>query len=132
MLLSLSINNYALISKLDIDFHEGFSIITGETGAGKSILLGALSMILGQRADSNILKEKSKKCIIEGSFNIGSYNLQQFFKDNDLDYEEITILRREINTGGKSRAFINDTPVKLNILKRLVLVWLIFIHNIRI
>ncbi len=117
MLNHLSIENYALIDKLDIDFSEGLSVITGETGAGKSILIGALSLILGKRADTQVLLNKSKKCIVEGSFNIKNYGLDDFFKKYELDYENITILRREINKNGKSRAFINDTPVNLNLLK---------------
>ncbi len=117
MLNHLSIENYALIEKLDIDFSEGLSVITGETGAGKSILIGALSLILGKRADMHVLLNKSKKCIVEGSFNIINYGLDIFFKKYELDYENITILRREINKNGKSRAFINDTPVNLNLLK---------------
>ena len=119
MLLSLSINNYALISQLDIKFDKGFSIITGETGAGKSILLGAMSLILVQRADASILKNKQKKCFVEGSFHIEDYGLQNFFQKNDLDYDNVSVIRREININGKSRAFINDTPVNLNILKEL-------------
>ena len=119
MLIHLSIENYALIEKLDIDFSEGLSVITGETGAGKSILIGALSLILGKRADTHVLLNKSKKCIVEGSFNIKNYGLDNIFKKYKLDYENITILRREINKNGKSRAFINDTPVNLNLLKEL-------------
>jgi DNA repair protein RecN (Recombination protein N) len=119
MLLKLSIKNYILIHDLEIDFTEGFSVITGETGAGKSILLGALSSILGQRADSDILLDKSKKCIIEGLFAIKGYNLEGFFNSHELDYEDSIILRREINQAGKSRAFINDTPVHLALLKDL-------------
>ncbi|MFZ4522931.1 MAG: DNA repair protein RecN [Bacteroidales bacterium] len=119
MLLKLSIKNYILIHDLEIDFSEGFSVITGETGAGKSILLGALGMILGQRADSGILLDKSGKCIIEGHFMINGYQLEAFFQHNELDFEETIILRREINQNGKSRAFINDTPVNLVLLKEL-------------
>ncbi len=119
MLLKLSIKNYILIHDLEIDFSEGFSVITGETGAGKSILLGALSLILGQRADSGILLNKENKCIIEGLFMIRDYNLESFFKVHELDYDGSVILRREINQNGKSRAFINDTPVTLNLLKEL-------------
>lgn len=119
MLQSLSIQNYALIEELNIYFNTGFSIITGETGAGKSILLGAISLILGQRADTSILKNKDKKCIIEGVFDISDYNLKDFFNDNDLDFDNLTIFRREINPNGKSRAFINDTPVNVSILKNL-------------
>lgn len=117
MLLKLSIKNYILIHDLEIDFSDGFSVITGETGAGKSILLGALSLTLGQRADSGVLLDKSRKCILEGMFMIKGYGLESFFTSQELDYEDTMILRREINQGGKSRAFINDTPVNLNILK---------------
>ncbi len=119
MIQSLSINNFALIEKLHIDFSSGFSIITGETGAGKSILLGALGMVLGKRADLTSLKNKDEKCIIEAHFHISNYNLRHFFESNDLDYEEITILRREVLPSGKSRAFINDTPVNLQELQEL-------------
>ncbi len=116
MLKSLSIINYALIENLEIEFDDGFSVITGETGAGKSIILGALALILGRRADPNVLKDKSKKCIIEGVFDNGDLSFQDFFTDNDLDYEDQTIIRREILPSGKSRAFINDTPVNLGLL----------------
>lgn len=119
MLRTLSIQNYILIESLVIDFKKGFSTITGETGAGKSILLGALFLILGRRAEIITLKDKSKKCIVEGHFNIPAYNLKGFFSQYDLDYEDMTILRREVLPSGKSRAFINDTPVNLNILKEL-------------
>ena len=116
MIQSLSIENYAIINSLEIDFSRGLSIITGETGAGKSILLGALSLILGKRADTSILKDKTRKCIVEGTFDIRDYGFQDFFVENDIDYEDYTILRREISPNGKSRAFINDTPVNLNLL----------------
>lgn len=119
MLLKLSVQNYALIKDLDLDFEEGLTIITGETGAGKSILLGALSLILGSRADANVLLDKTRKCIVEGIFNIESYDLLSFFASNGLDYEQMAVLRREINPAGKSRAFINDTPVTINTLKDL-------------
>ncbi|MCP4551486.1 MAG: DNA repair protein RecN [Bacteroidetes bacterium] len=119
MLKNLLIENYALIEKLDIGFSKGFSVITGETGAGKSIMFGALSLILGTRADSQVLKDKLKKCIIEGSFEISSYQLENFFEHHELDYEHECMLRREISPAGKSRAFINDTPVNLTILKAL-------------
>lgn len=119
MLSHLSIENYALIQKLEIGFTKGFSVITGETGTGKSIILGALALILGKRADTQVLFEKSKKCIIEGSFLIKNYGLKNFFEENDLDYDEVTILRREINKQGRTRAFINDTPVNLVLLKEL-------------
>ncbi len=119
MLLKLSINNYTLISAAEIGFRSGFTVVTGETGAGKSIMLGALSLILGKRADPSVLMDKGKKCIVEGAFDISRLNLNSFFEENDLDYESITILRREINPAGKSRAFVNDTPVNLNLLKTL-------------
>jgi len=119
MLVHLSVENYALIQKLEINFSNGFSVITGETGAGKSILIGALSLILGQRADTTVLNDKSKKCIVEGTFNIGDYSLDTFFKEHDLDFDKHTILRREINPQGRSRAFVNDSPVTLQVLKRL-------------
>ncbi len=119
MLKKLQIQNYILIEELDIEFSEGLTIITGETGAGKSILLGALALILGQRADVGSLLNKKKKCIIEGIFDIHNYRLKDFFKNNELDYEETTCLRREITPEGKSRAFINDTPVNLNVLREL-------------
>ncbi len=117
MLKSLLIENYALIEKLDISFDEGLTIITGETGAGKSILLGALGLILGQRADTKVLYNPQKKCIIEGVFSIDQLNIEELFTENELDYESPAIFRREINPQGKSRAFINDTPVTLNIMK---------------
>ncbi len=128
MITSLSIENFALIEKLSIDFSSGFSTITGETGAGKSILLGALGLILGKRADLTSLKNKNEKCIIEAHFQISNYNLHSFFSSNDLDYEEETIIRREILPSGKSRAFINDTPVNLQELQDLSL-FLIDIHS---
>ena len=128
MLTSLSINNFALIDKLAIDFSDGFSIITGETGAGKSILLGALGLVLGKRADLTSLKNKDEKCVIEAHFQISKYNLQAIFEANDLDYEEETIIRREILPSGKSRAFINDSPVNLQELQDLSLS-LIDIHS---
>lgn len=128
MLQSLKINNYALINELEIDFNKGLNIITGETGAGKSILMGALSLILGQRADTSVLKEKVKKCIVEAVFFIKPYQLKNFFIENELDYEETTIIRREIADNGKSRAFINDTPVNLMVLKDLSS-YLVDIHS---
>jgi len=108
-----------LIQELEMEFSSGFSVITGETGAGKSILLGALALILGQRAETTVLLDKSRKCIVEGQFSIKGYNLEHFFHINDLDFEEYTFLRREITQNGKSRAFINDTPVNLSLLKDL-------------
>jgi len=119
MLKHLSIKNYILINELEMDLNTGFTVITGETGAGKSILVGALSMILGKRADTAVLLDKDKKCIIEGVFSVKTYGLEGFFENNDLDHEEQVVLRREINNQGKSRAFINDTPVKLPVLKLL-------------
>lgn len=119
MLQKLSISNYALIDNLEISFDSGLNILTGETGAGKSIILGALSLILGQRAESRYFFNQQKKCVIEGSFKIGEFHLKSFFEDNDLDYEAETVLRREISADGKSRAFVNDTPVNLTSLKLL-------------
>ncbi|WP_348797215.1 DNA repair protein RecN [Flavobacterium adhaerens] len=128
MITSLAIKNYALIEKLTIDFSKGFSIITGETGAGKSIILGALGLALGKRADLTSLKNKEEKCVIEAHFEISKYNLTPFFEENDLDYEHDTIIRREILPSGKSRAFINDSPVNLQELQELGL-HLIDIHS---
>lgn len=119
MLTSLSIKNYALIDNLDVNFNNGLTIITGETGAGKSILLGGLSLILGKRADLNSIKDTSKKCVIEAIFDVTNYNLKELFLSEDLDYEQQTIIRREILASGKSRAFINDSPVNLDSLKLL-------------
>ncbi|NBL64279.1 DNA repair protein RecN [Flavobacterium sp. NST-5] len=119
MLTSLSIKNFALIEKLEINFSENFSIITGETGAGKSILLGALGLVLGKRADLGSLKNKEEKCVVEAQFDIAAYNLQTFFIDNDLDFEPQTVIRREILPSGKSRAFVNDSPVNLQQLQEL-------------
>jgi DNA repair protein RecN (Recombination protein N) len=119
MLQHLSVQNYALIDQLEIDFSGGLTIITGETGAGKSILLGALGLIAGNRSDAQALQDKTKKCVIEATFNIKEYALNSFFDFQELDYEEITTIRREINPEGKSRAFINDTPVTLSQLKEL-------------
>jgi DNA repair protein RecN (Recombination protein N) len=119
MLIKLYVQNYALIKNLDVELEDGLTIITGETGAGKSILLGALSLILGNRADSSVLLEKNEKCVVEGTFRIVEYDLTEFFASNELDYEPVTNLRREINPAGKSRAFINDTPVTINLLREL-------------
>jgi len=124
----LGIKNFALIEDISLEFTDHFSIITGETGAGKSIILGALSLLLGKRADLNSIKDSEKKCIIEGHFSIGSFNLSSLFEALDLDYEEHTIIRREILPSGKSRAFVNDTPVKLSNLSELG-VHLIDIHS---
>ncbi len=117
MLKSLTIKNYALIDDLQVDFTNGLTIITGETGAGKSILLGGLSLVLGKRADLSSIKDTSKKCVIEATFDVANYNLKPLFKSEDLDYEPLTIMRREILPSGKSRAFINDTPVNLDSLQ---------------
>ena len=119
MLQRLSISNYALIDNLDISFAKDLNILTGETGAGKSIILGALSLILGQRAESKYFFNQEKKCVIEGTFLIKDYDLKSFFEENDLDEEQETVLRREISADGKTRSFINDTPVNLNTLKQL-------------
>lgn len=119
MLKQLSIQNFALIDELNIQFSEGLSVITGETGAGKSILLGALKLILGERADHSSLKNQSEKCIIEGTFSVANYDLKALFAEADLDYWDETIIRREISPQGKSRSFINDTPTTLEVLKKL-------------
>ena len=119
MLTHLSIKNYALINDINVSFSEGFTTITGETGAGKSILLGGLALALGKRADLSSLRNGQQKCVIEAEFGISRYGLHQFFDDHDLDYEAETILRREILPSGKSRAFVNDSPVNLDILKSL-------------
>ena len=117
MLKALTIKNFALIDDLQVDFNNGLTIITGETGAGKSILLGGLSLILGKRADLSSIMDTSKKCVIEATFDIANYNLKSLFKSKDLDYESLTIIRREILPSGKSRAFVNDTPVNLDSLQ---------------
>ena len=120
MLQSLYIQNYALIEKLDISFQTGFSVITGETGAGKSIILGAIGLLLGQRADIKSIKQGTQKCIVEARFNVSSYNIETFFTENDIEYDmHECILRRELYATGKSRAFINDTPVSLPLIKEL-------------
>lgn len=119
MIKSLYIRNYAIIESLEMHFSNGLTIITGETGAGKSILLGALGLIMGQRAELKSLYNMEDKCVVEGRFSIGHYNLQRFFEDNDLDYEDDLVIRREITPSGKSRAFINDTPTNLKILQEL-------------
>ncbi|MEZ4980737.1 MAG: DNA repair protein RecN [Saprospiraceae bacterium] len=119
MIKTLSIKNYALIEDLEIDFSRGLTIITGETGAGKSILLGALGLIMGERADLKKFYDQNEKCIIEGHFDIGKYKLKPFFEENELDYDKELVVRREITPSGKSRAFVNDTPVTLDILKEL-------------
>lgn len=128
MLRHLSIQNYALIEKIEINFADGLTIITGETGAGKSILLGALALIAGNRSDSSVLQDKAKKCIVEGTFDVKNYSLGAFFKTHELDYSDQTVIRREVSPEGKSRAFINDTPVNLSQLRELTL-QLIDIHS---
>ncbi|PHR14621.1 MAG: DNA repair protein RecN [Aequorivita sp.] len=128
MITSLAIKNYALIEDIRVDLSEGLTIITGETGAGKSIILGALALVLGKRADLSSVKDPSKKCIIEGHFSIKNYELQNIFQENDLDYEPNTIIRREILPGGKSRAFVNDTPVALVQLQALA-PYLVDVHS---
>ncbi|MDR2927013.1 MAG: DNA repair protein RecN [Cytophagaceae bacterium] len=119
MLQRLIISNYALIDEADIRFNKGFSVITGETGAGKSIMLGALSLILGQRSDTSAIKDKDRKCFVEVHFNTDGYGLEPLFESEDVDFDENTVVRREILATGKSRAFVNDTPVNLNFLKEL-------------
>ena len=120
MLHSLSIQNYALISSLDISFERGFSVITGETGAGKSILLGAIGLLLGQRADTKAIKPGASRCIIEAEFDLTGCGMESFFEENDLDFDgHSCIIRRELTSTGKSRAFINDTPAQLSTLREL-------------
>jgi len=128
LITSLAIKNYALIEDIRVDLNEGLTIITGETGAGKSIILGALALVLGKRADLSSVKDPLKKCIIEGHFSIKNYELQNIFQENDLDYEPNTIIRREILPGGKSRAFVNDTPVSLTQLQALA-PYLVDVHS---
>lgn len=120
MLKHLYIKNFTLIDELDISLYEGFSVITGETGAGKSIILGAIALLLGQRADSKTIKQGADKCVIEANFDLSRYNMQPFFDENDIEYDASDcIIRRELTAAGKSRAFINDTPVALSMLKEL-------------
>jgi len=120
MLKQLYIRNFTLIDTLDIELKPGFSVITGETGAGKSIILGAIGLLLGQRADAKNIKQGADKCIIEAHFDLSKYSLEVFFENNDIEYDaHDTIIRRELTSAGKSRAFINDTPVSLAILKEL-------------
>src|SRR5690348_456454 len=119
MLKHLTIKNYALIRHLEFEPSENLSVITGETGAGKSIMLGAIGLLMGNRAESKVLWDENEKCITEGVFDIRNYKLKSFFKGEDLDYDDDTVLRREISPGGKSRAFINDTPVTLEVMKKL-------------
>ena len=117
MIKNIHIRNYALIDKTDIELEKGFTIITGETGAGKSILLGAIGLTLGQRADVAAIMDKSRKCVVEITYNVVGYDLQRWFVDNDLDYDDFVVVRRELMADGKSRAFINDTPVNNKVLK---------------
>ncbi|MDM8004202.1 MAG: DNA repair protein RecN [Bacteroidota bacterium] len=119
MLRRLTVRNYAIIRELDMEFGEGFTIITGETGAGKSILLGALGLVLGERADTSVLLSQDEKCVVEACFNISGYDLNELFEANEIDYDDEAILRREITPSGKSRSFLNDTPVNLTVLKDL-------------
>ena len=120
MLKRLYIKNFTLIDELDIELHQGFSVITGETGAGKSIILGAIGLLLGQRADSKAIKQGADRCVIEAHFDLSRYNMEDFFTENDIEYDATdTIIRRELTAAGKSRAFINDTPVALTLLKEL-------------
>ena len=119
MLTQLYISNFALIDKLDIQLYPGFSVITGETGAGKSIILGAIALLLGQRADTKVIKPGEKKCVIEAHFNLSQYDFKVYFEDNDIDYDDECIIRRELTANGKSRAFVNDQPVALTMLKEL-------------
>ncbi|MBO4589532.1 MAG: DNA repair protein RecN [Bacteroidaceae bacterium] len=128
MLTSLSIKNYALIESLELTFHRGFSVITGETGAGKSILLGAIGLLVGNRAELSAIREGTSKCVIEGTFDISTYGLKPFFEENELEYDDECIIRRELFAGGKSRAFVNDSPASLTQLKQLG-VHLIDIHS---
>jgi DNA repair protein RecN (Recombination protein N) len=119
MLKHLTIKNYALIRHLELEPSAGLNVVTGETGAGKSIMLGALGLLKGNRADTKVLWDENEKCVTEGVFEIGAYKLKGFFKAEDLDYDDTTVIRREISSGGKSRAFINDTPVTLDVMKKL-------------
>ena len=119
MLRKIIIKNFAIIDDLELELHDGFNILTGETGAGKSIILGALGLLLGQRFDSKNLKNNQKKCIIEGHFKLNGFSLQHFFEESDLDYDDACIIRREISVDGKSRGFVNDTPVNIQMLKQL-------------
>ncbi|MBR3976669.1 MAG: DNA repair protein RecN [Bacteroidaceae bacterium] len=119
MLTHISIRNFALIEKAEIDFSAGFSVITGETGHGKSVFLGAVAMMLGQRSDTKLVREGADKCVIEGHFNVSGFGLEAFFEENDLDYDTECIIRRELSASGRSRAFVNDVPVTVSLLKDL-------------
>ena len=128
MLERLSIENYALIQQLELELSPSLNIITGETGAGKSILLGALGLIMGNRADTAVLKDSGRNCVIEGLFDMGGYGLETFFDENELDYERHTVIRRIVTPAGKSRAYVNDLPVQLATLRELA-AHLIDIHS---
>ena len=117
MIQRLLVKNYAIIEELEIEFSEKLTIITGETGAGKSILLGALGLIMGNRADSKVLFNQSEKCVIEGHFQVANYKVKPFFEEYDIDYDLEIVVRRELTPAGKSRAFVNDTPVNLKTLQ---------------
>ncbi len=119
MIKRLWIQNYAIISEVELLLSDGLTVITGETGAGKSILTGALGLIMGNRADTRVLFDPEKKCVVEVVFDISGYKLKAFFEENDLDYSDEVVVRREINGAGKSRAFVNDTPATLPVLKQL-------------
>src|SRR5690606_10202215 len=119
MLKHLTIRNYALIRFLEMEPSPHLNVITGETGAGKSIMLGAIGLLMGNRADTRVMWDENEKCVIEGVFNIGTYKLRNIFQEQDLDYQDETVVRREISPGGKSRAFINDTPVTLDTMRLL-------------
>jgi DNA repair protein RecN (Recombination protein N) len=119
MIRSLSIRNYAIIEAVDIEFSDNLTIITGETGAGKSIMMGALGLIMGKRADTKVLYDLNNKCVVEAVFDVSHYQLQAFFQEQDVDYLPETVVRREITPAGKTRAFINDTPVRLETLRDL-------------
>ena len=119
MLKHISIRNYALIESVEVDFTSGFSVITGETGHGKSVFLGAVSMLLGQRSDVKAIREGADKCIIEGCFDISGFGLQPFFEENEIDYDDECIVRRELTASGRSRVFVNDTPVGVTQLKEI-------------
>ena len=118
MLKSITIKNFALVESVEVEFSPGFSVITGETGAGKSVFLGAMAMMLGQRSDVKAIREGADRCVIEGCFDISAFSLQSFFEENDLDYcSGDCIIRRELSATGRSRAFVNDTPVAVSVLK---------------
>src|SRR6185369_16305820 len=119
MLIHLSIKNYALIRHLELQPSAKLNVVTGETGAGKSIILGAIGLLLGNRADAKALWDENEKCITEGTFDISAYSLKEFFEQENLDYESQTVIRREVGPTGKSRAFINDTPVTLDVMRKI-------------